>query len=32
MRSPLSLNLTGWFQVGWSADIGTGTAEVSEFE
>jgi 3-ketosteroid 9alpha-monooxygenase subunit A len=24
MRFPLSLNLTGWFQVGWSADIGIG--------
>lgn len=24
MRSPLTLKITGWFQVGWSADIGTG--------
>lgn len=24
MQSPLSLKLTGWFQIGWSADIGIG--------
>ena len=24
MRSPLTLKITGWFQVGWPADIGVG--------